>query len=81
MKLLKFEITYKLDHAPNRRYKQIIEAPVDGLVTLSNGLAENEITQLQTVLLLETALNAVQNIPANDRIIFLEVSRMYSSSM
>ena len=26
MKLLKFEITYKLDHAPNRRYKQIVEA-------------------------------------------------------
>ena len=26
MKQLSFEITYKLDHAPNRRYKQIVEA-------------------------------------------------------
>ena len=26
MKQIKFEITYKLDHAPNRRYKQIVEA-------------------------------------------------------
>ena len=26
MKRIKFEITYKLDHAPNRRYKQIVEA-------------------------------------------------------
>lgn len=26
MKQLPFEITYKLDHAPNRRYKQIVEA-------------------------------------------------------
>ena len=26
MKQLPFEITYKLDHAPNRRYKEIVEA-------------------------------------------------------
>ena len=26
MKQLNFEITDKLDHAPNRRYKQIVEA-------------------------------------------------------
>ena len=26
MKQLKFKITYKLDHAPNRRYTELVEA-------------------------------------------------------